>query len=1072
LPEWEPLTPELAEEEAMRGDFMLRWAVVLMAFLMACTEISTTSTLTHIKSGEQLSANGYLPSGTDTLSYAAKDLEWSNLNWLFDIVVAQIHAAAGPTGLTLFKALLIAIAFGALVHTSIPGVSTWWNSICCAVALIVAYPRFSATPDIITLLGLALTFRWLQNWRNGTSKGFPWQIPVLFVVWANMDARMFLGVLLVLAYVIGDQVSGWFRKGESVETTSSAGWVLAALCVVAACVNPATFQTLTAPINLYQVEYPAMQEYHSVSTLSPPTSDSLQYYPATAPAFWKWLDQSAIAAIALLLIVVLMFVVYFEGIEFGHLLALLCFAGVAGLATHELGALAIVAAGIASACGQKWYRTTFKQEYTVDTKELVFSRGGRAITVLAMFAMAFFFASGRISNSSAGDAPRVGLGFEPNLDNAITGLKSDLSEFDAELRVFNFTMEQGDLLAWIGQPYYLDSRARLFAGTSVLADHDATRRAVRAKRENAPGSGEPDVWKKTFVDYEIQLAMPRMYGEIPDIVTFIDMSQSSDWKLLQMGASSATFVPTMLLEQMPLAVLSEKFGDDTLIESAFRKDADDESFERPDWPRRPTFNQQYLFPVRNVRTESFLRARNFHSQIFNTQPTEANLPNLIALAYRTIRDANRTLAQDPNNAGAYRLLGSIYGMLGNIETAQFGGGPDQMRYYQKIAALNQALVVEPDHMPTLEQLMQTYGERGMSDLAVPLIERLIELMEATNPTDPRDLEKLKTWYTARDQLAGTIEANSERLDGLLADIPEEQRAAANRQLAEELQQQGFVNQALSLLGDDIYDSTRDAYTQALYGSLLLEAGRVEDASNVLQKIRSAAMELPAQYAGIPWQFSMAMASIANGSYAIAEGVFDRQALELAQTVSPQRLHSMRLAMLPAAWMKMQAQTAVNDLAMTPLEVAQLRFHAAICYLEEGKTTTAGKYFRTVLTDCPDSPLRNLSKFYLDLITGEDYQLDQFDDWIALAPDDESATDDKGDTTVDDKLIDNKSAGDDTTNSENKADPNEEKADTRNADQDEEKADPDPKKPVEKPDGEKPDVEKSDVEKSDVEKPDE
>ncbi|MEN9554072.1 MAG: hypothetical protein RLZZ232_358, partial [Planctomycetota bacterium] len=30
LPEEEPLTPELVEEEAIRGDFMLRWATVFL----------------------------------------------------------------------------------------------------------------------------------------------------------------------------------------------------------------------------------------------------------------------------------------------------------------------------------------------------------------------------------------------------------------------------------------------------------------------------------------------------------------------------------------------------------------------------------------------------------------------------------------------------------------------------------------------------------------------------------------------------------------------------------------------------------------------------------------------------------------------------------------------------------------------------------------------------------------------------------------------------------------------------------------------------------------------------------
>ncbi|MCH7989673.1 MAG: hypothetical protein IID46_11080, partial [Planctomycetes bacterium] len=65
LPEWEPLTPELVEDEAIRGDFVLRWAVILLALLLGCTKISETATLVHIKSGEYMAGHGVLPPRTD-----------------------------------------------------------------------------------------------------------------------------------------------------------------------------------------------------------------------------------------------------------------------------------------------------------------------------------------------------------------------------------------------------------------------------------------------------------------------------------------------------------------------------------------------------------------------------------------------------------------------------------------------------------------------------------------------------------------------------------------------------------------------------------------------------------------------------------------------------------------------------------------------------------------------------------------------------------------------------------------------------------------------------------------------
>jgi hypothetical protein len=49
LPEWEPLSPELLEDEAIRGDFVLRWAVVGVAFLLGCAQFSDARPLTHVR---------------------------------------------------------------------------------------------------------------------------------------------------------------------------------------------------------------------------------------------------------------------------------------------------------------------------------------------------------------------------------------------------------------------------------------------------------------------------------------------------------------------------------------------------------------------------------------------------------------------------------------------------------------------------------------------------------------------------------------------------------------------------------------------------------------------------------------------------------------------------------------------------------------------------------------------------------------------------------------------------------------------------------------------------------------
>ncbi len=99
LPEWEPLTPELVEEEAIRGDFMLRWAAILLAMLLGWMLIDQTSVLVNVKSGQHLASHGIVPSSTDVFAATTADRRWVNLSWLWDLMVSGVYGTIGPSGL-------------------------------------------------------------------------------------------------------------------------------------------------------------------------------------------------------------------------------------------------------------------------------------------------------------------------------------------------------------------------------------------------------------------------------------------------------------------------------------------------------------------------------------------------------------------------------------------------------------------------------------------------------------------------------------------------------------------------------------------------------------------------------------------------------------------------------------------------------------------------------------------------------------------------------------------------------------------------------------------------------------
>ena len=119
LPEDFELTPELVEEEAIRGDFVLRWAAVLLGVLLGCTVITSTETLVHVKAGEYLTSNGFIPDGTDPFAYTTEERVWRNQSWLFDILLSGIHNVAGALGLSLFKAILVGFTIWSIVILSV-----------------------------------------------------------------------------------------------------------------------------------------------------------------------------------------------------------------------------------------------------------------------------------------------------------------------------------------------------------------------------------------------------------------------------------------------------------------------------------------------------------------------------------------------------------------------------------------------------------------------------------------------------------------------------------------------------------------------------------------------------------------------------------------------------------------------------------------------------------------------------------------------------------------------------------------------------------------------------------------
>ncbi len=1003
LPEWEPLTPELVEDEAIRGDTMLRWAVVLLAFLLGCTQIAETATLVHVKSGQYMAGNGWLPPTHDVFSYTAQDRPWVNLSWLFDLAAAGVFAVGCAVGLSVIKAVLAAVIFGLVVHISRAGVSTWWGSVSAALALLACTPQFTAQPELVTLLGIAGTLWWLVRWQAEGASVRLWTLPVLFAVWSNLDDRIFLGLALLLLYAVGEAVGHLLgRRGLADRNRRKQLWTVLAVCFVAALLNPFGWNSLTAPLTLYGVEYPALRAHWGSS----PPVDDLRYYCLFDPVHWKTLSHHTLAGLLLLVAAVVSFVLNRTRVKIGHVFVFAGFVGFALAAGRELAAASLVAGVLGTLNAQDWYRASFRQTYSVETSELLFSRGGRAVTVLALFAVAFLAIGGRLSGP---DRRRIGVGFDHALQVHIDALRDDVKDAYDD-HPFHFTIRQGDVLIWIGRRVFVDSRVAVYSGTGdadLLARHDRTRRALRAASEEVRGSGQPDVWKATFHDFQITHAIPRLAGLRPDYRTYIDLLTSDDWQLTRLGAAVAVFYRSDLKD--PQLRSLDGYQDYLeahrvdFVKEAFRTKI--AKFPQPiDWARAPSFYQKYLVRRRTNRPSSVQRAHHYQAHLELHARGRLRLPAAMqaAFAYLAIRDANAALNEDSQNAEAYRILGRAYTSLGNLESLiarSFGiEFANSMRLHQTLHAYNQSLKIDPTSLATHWELFKTYLSLNKRDLALRALNAYDrQTLERTNLTDAEKEQQL-AYIQVQQQLSDEVDRVTIQVDRKIQLIISSKKTPADRaaiQVDRKIQrnldrlgiatfayQQGCVLLALKLLEEDLAFVASNPFAQLLQARLLMEAGRSEDAFDVLGRLEGVAEGVGM----VNWRTPAALVSLARADYSRAVTLWNEQAGILEDQSVGLLLRTLPLAESPRGWPLNQTRAATASLIQMPNQMAELRFHSALCHIEAGRLDEAAAVLRRILAENPETPLRCLVRFYLFQLTEELIDAYPPSDRIPVMPD--------------------------------------------------------------------------------------
>jgi tetratricopeptide (TPR) repeat protein len=257
--------------------------VVIFAALLTSFPARNADLLRHMAAGRGLVSGLESVLSTSTIGP----------NWLFDLMVYCAYSFAGGIGLGLIKVLLTAGTAVVLLRLANSGTHWLVSTSCVALALLAMATRLFLQPAIISYFLFALTL-WIVYQKNKSQSGCipPCLLLLLFVIWANSDARFVIGLGTIGLIWLGRVCDE--RHLAALPRYAVSLFVIALACLV----NPSHIYAFALPsefvVKAGDVNSPFQQEY--ITTLGS-TPAGMAYYPLLGLAAisfvlnrqgWRW----------------------------------------------------------------------------------------------------------------------------------------------------------------------------------------------------------------------------------------------------------------------------------------------------------------------------------------------------------------------------------------------------------------------------------------------------------------------------------------------------------------------------------------------------------------------------------------------------------------------------------------------------------------------------------------------------------------------------------------------------------------------------------------------------------------
>jgi hypothetical protein len=543
--------------EAVRLDVVLVVLVLILAAFLAAFPVRNSDFWLHLASGRRI-ASGHFTPGVDPFSFTTSGVYWANTAWLYDLFFYGItNLAGGPDApqagyvVVGLKAALVVLIGLVMMLTRRRGASLWAPATGTLIALLAMSPRLLMQPALLSMLFLAVTIYLLERPTQELGAKTPyrsarqyWLLPLLFILWVNVDEWFILGPITVALFLVGQllqQVFAPIRTGEDAPEPGLSGKLVVLFLVsLGAClINPYHIHAFALPGQLSpNIPRELLGSDPYLRGFLTSIFDTRTFGASTG-------DAAMVATYLLIAMGIGSFVLTFgQGWRWWRLMVWGAFFFLAAYQARLIPFFAVVAAPIMALNMQDFASSRARNAARAGAAAILWSIGGRLVCCLTCLVLILLSWPGWL-HGSLPDGRRqhqVALRLEP--DASLASAARQVAQWQSagkiapDAHMFNWIPDLPNYFAWY-QPNtealkgFLDYRFNLFP-KKTFTDYLETRRAFRESGDRGVASKE---LTELLNEYKIQYLALNWADNI-NLELQMAVQQWTDWKILHMEGNT------------------------------------------------------------------------------------------------------------------------------------------------------------------------------------------------------------------------------------------------------------------------------------------------------------------------------------------------------------------------------------------------------------------------------------------------------------------------------------------------------------------------------------------------------